>query len=143
VADAGTWLDPYYLRLMQEADLVLMLTELTVPHLQNLRRLRGLHRAWDLEPDKVKVVVNRYERDYTLTLKDLKKIFGQPPFATLPSDFPALVDAINQGEPLVTVARRSRLWRRLKELADKLEEAMRPPETQPARGGIFKRLFGS
>ncbi|MCL6622422.1 MAG: hypothetical protein K6T55_10005, partial [Syntrophobacterales bacterium] len=26
VADAGTWLDPYYLRLMQEADLVLMLT---------------------------------------------------------------------------------------------------------------------
>jgi pilus assembly protein CpaE len=142
VADAGTWLDPYYLRLMQEADQVLMLTELTVPHLQNLRRLRGLHRAWELEPDKVKVVVNRYERDYTLGLKDLEKIFGQPAFATLPSDFPALVDAINQGEPLATVARRSRLWRRLKELAAQLEAACRPPvEDQSRRKGFFGRFF--
>lgn len=143
VADAGTWLDSYCLRILQEAEQVLLLTELTVPHLQNLRRIRGLYRAWDLELDKVRVVVNRYEKDYTLGLKDLEKVFGQPAFATLPSDFPALVDAINQGEPLATVARRSRLWRRLKELAERLEEVVRPPETQPAKGGFLKRLFGS
>lgn len=143
VADAGTWLDSYCLRILKEAEQVLLLTELTVPHLQNLRRIRGLYRAWDLELDKVRVVVNRYEKDYTLGLKDLEKIFGQPAFATLPSDFPALVDAINQGEPLGAVARRSRLWRRLKELAEKLEEVVRPPETQPSKGGLLRRLFGS
>jgi pilus assembly protein CpaE len=139
LVDAGSWLDYVFVKQVQEADHVLLLTELTVPDLQNLKKIRGVFQRWDLDEAKVKVVVNRYEKDYTLGLPDIENIIFKPAFYTLPSDYASLIEAINQGVGLPEVAPRSKLWRRIKGLAGELIAQSKPREE--ARPGFLRRLF--
>jgi pilus assembly protein CpaE len=143
VVDLGAWLDKTYIWMLQEADQVLLVTELTVPDLQNLKFLRAMWRDWNINDSKVKILVNHYVKHSSLVLKDLENYCSQPASATLPHDYPALVEAINQGMPLGELTPRSRLWRGLKDLAATLvDEWQRQSEKSgTARRGLLRRLF--
>jgi pilus assembly protein CpaE len=145
VVDLGAWLDMTYVRLLQETDQVLLVTELTVPDLQNLKFIKSLWRDWDVDDRKMRVLVNHYAKDYSLGLKDLENFCFQPAFATLPHDYRPLMEAINQGMALGEIAPRSRLWRSLKGLAADLvaERQSRPEKEKPVAGraALLRRLF--
>jgi pilus assembly protein CpaE len=142
VVDLGAWLDLFYAWVLQEADQILLVTQLSLPDLQNLKTMRILFSRWSLDEHKVKVLVNRYAKSYALGLKDIENVLQQPVSYTLPSDYPPLIEAINQGEPLGTMAPRSKLWRRLKELAgDQISQARVESNQQAARPGLLNRLF--
>lgn len=143
VVDLGAWLDPFYVRVLQEADQILLVTQLALPDLQNMKTIKVLFSRWDLDAHKVKVLVNRYVKNYALGIKDIENVLQQSVSYTLPSDYPPLIEAINQGEPLGTMAPRSKLWRRLKELAgDLASQARVESEAQrAARPGLLHRLF--
>jgi pilus assembly protein CpaE len=143
VVDMGIWLDQFYARVLQEADQILLVTQLALPDLQNMKAIRVLFSKWDLDEDKVKVLVNRYAKNYALGLKDIENVLQQPISYTLPSDFPALNEAINQGEPLGTMAPRSKLWRRLEQLAGELASpaSVASEAQRVARPGLLHRLF--
>jgi pilus assembly protein CpaE len=120
VVDLGSWPDDFYLKTLEEADEVLLLTELLFPCLDNLRKLWSLYHEWGLDSQKIKLVVNRYYKENGLGLADLERIPQRPVFATLPSDFAVLSESINQGMPLNQIAPRSKLQRRLQGLAEEL-----------------------
>lgn len=120
VVDLGHWLDDLYLDTVMEADQVLLLTELTIPDLANFKQLWSLLEHQGLKPEKVGVVVNRYGKGNGLGLGDLEVIQQRPIFFTLPSDYPSLSESINYGTPLTLAAPRSKLWRSLRCLGDKL-----------------------
>ncbi|MDI6813657.1 MAG: AAA family ATPase [Deltaproteobacteria bacterium] len=142
VIDIGSWIDVLYASLVKDADHVLLITELSVPDLQNLKRLRAFYYDWDVDDQKISLVVNRYEKDYALGLRDLENIFLKPVSFTLPSDYAALIDAINQGLPLSEVAPRSKLWRGLKGMARDLIDQQKRARQSSAKKGLIKRLFG-
>jgi pilus assembly protein CpaE len=121
IVDLSHWLDDLFLQVLTEADLVLMVTGLTVPDLRNLKKLWPMFPEWHLPQNKVKLVVNRYDRGNGLQLRDMEQIVHQPVFHTLPSDYFALMDALNQGTPLATNAPRSKLWRNLEQLAAQIK----------------------
>jgi pilus assembly protein CpaE len=140
--DLGSWIDYLYVALVKEADQVLLVTELSVPDLNDLKRLKGMYYSWDVDEHKVNLVVNRYEKDFTLGLKDLENIFLRPVFATLPSDYAELIEAINQGLPLGEIAPRSKLWRGFRSMAKNLiiQNQQQVQQSSGAKGFI-RRLF--
>ena len=111
VIDLSHWLDELFLKVLTEADMVLMLTGLTVPDLRNLKKLWPYTMEWHQDKRKIKIVVNRYDNSSGLQLRDLENILQHPAFATLPSDYQALMQCLNQGSPLMGAAPRSKLWR--------------------------------
>ncbi|MDP3183390.1 MAG: hypothetical protein Q8M54_11320 [Desulfobaccales bacterium] len=123
IVDLSHWLDGLFLQVCKEADVVLMLTELTVPDLRNLKKLWPMLQEWQSGQDQVKVVVNRHHKGNDLQLRDLEQVIKQSIFATLPSDNPALHEAITRGEPLMLAAPRSKFYHSLKQMAQKLREA--------------------
>jgi pilus assembly protein CpaE len=143
VVDLGSWLDLFYFQILQAADQVLLVTELTVPDLRNLKVIHALWRDWDVYDQNMKVVVNRYVKDYSLGLKDVENISHQPVTFTLPHDIAVMREAINQGMALKDSAPHSKLRRKLKGLAAELEaERKRQTEGQiSARAGFFRRLL--
>jgi pilus assembly protein CpaE len=143
LVDLGSWLDLFYFQTLQVADQVLLVTELTVPDLRNLKVIHALWRDWDVYDRNMKVVVNRYVKDYSLGLKDVENISHQPVTFTLPPDIAVMREAINQGMSLKDLAPHSKLWRKLKSLAGDLEaERQRQTEKQSAsRAGFFRRLL--
>ena len=120
VVDLSHWLDELFLQVVQESDQVLMLLELTVPDLRNLGHLWPLLRNWHQVQEKVKLVVNRYDRGNGLGLGNLQQVLKQKAYYTLPSDYDALNEAINRGIPLASAAPKSKLWTSLEGLAQQI-----------------------
>ena len=144
VVDLGSWLDLFYIRVLQEADQILLVTELTLPDIQNAKVIKSLFQEWGVEEQKLKILANHYKKHYALGLKNLDNIFSQPVSCTLPHDYAPLMEAINQGEALGKMAPRSRLWRGLQELAAGLVEPSKPgaESRQPASSpGLLGKLF--
>ncbi len=144
VVDLGSWPDDFYLKTLEEADEVLLITQLLFPSLDNLRKLWSLYHEWGLDSQKIKLVVNRYHKENGLGLADLERIPQRPIFATLPSDFAVLSESINQGVPLNQVAPRSKLQRRMQGLAEEListvqvnSSAQTPDQTKSRRRFLF------
>jgi len=121
IVDLSHWLDDLFLQVIMEADQVLMITGLTVPDLRNLKKLWPMFNEWHLGQNKVKMVVNRYDKGNGLQLRDMEQITHQPVFHTLPADYHTMMDALNQGTPLMTTAPRSKLWRGLEQLAERIK----------------------
>jgi pilus assembly protein CpaE len=144
VVDLGSWLDLFYIRVLQEADQILLVTELTLPDVQNAKVIKSLFQEWGVEDHKLKVLVNHYKKHYALGLQNLETIFSQPVARTFPHEYSPLMEAINQGETLGKTAPRSKLWRGLKELAADLVAQSKPgaARQQAASGtGLLGKLF--
>ncbi|MDD1751429.1 MAG: hypothetical protein LUO89_16315 [Methanothrix sp.] len=143
VVDLGIWPDQCYTRVLQNADQILLVTELTLPDLQNLKIIKAIFQDLLLDDAKVKVLVNHYSKDYALGLKDIKNIMPRPVLHTLPHEFSTLIEAINQGETLAEVAPRSKLWRRLKEVAEELvaQSKSNTDAQDAAKPGLLRRIF--
>jgi len=120
VVDLGHWLDGLFFHVARESDLVLLITELTIPDLRNLKRLWPIFREWFPEGDKVRVLVNRHNKGTALSLKDLEQVVHRPVFQALSSDYAAAIAAVNQGKSLGETAPRSRFYQDLQTLAQRL-----------------------
>ncbi|MGA9755242.1 MAG: hypothetical protein WBV23_08865, partial [Desulfobaccales bacterium] len=75
---------------------------------------------WQQDQRKIKIVVNRYDNSSGLQLRDLEHILKQPAFFTLPNDYSAMMQCLNQGSGLSSAAPRSKLWRSIKEMASQI-----------------------
>jgi pilus assembly protein CpaE len=122
IIDLSHWLDDFFLKTISEADLVLLLTGLSVPDLRNLKKIWPMFLEWHQGPKKMKVVVNRYERSNALQLRDVEHVIQNPVFDAMPSDYQTLIEGVNQGSPLSIVAPRSKLWKSVKQLAERVKQ---------------------
>lgn len=141
IVDLSHWLDEFFLQVVIEADMVLMLTGLTVPDLRNLKRMWPALLEWYQERRKIKLVVNRFDRSNGLQLRDLEQMLQQSVFATLPSDYFTMMETLNRGTPLGITAMRCRLWKSLKSLAEQVRRELPGPAEQPAVEAATKRRF--
>jgi pilus assembly protein CpaE len=141
IVDLSHWLDDLFLKVLGEADLVILLTALTVPNLRNLGQLWPIFRQWQFAQDKVKLVVNRYEKGTGLSLRNLNQVIKDPVFATLPNDEHHSDEAINRGVPLSRIAPNSKLWLAIKDLAQKLQQQAKPQEETAGNGTRPRRRF--
>jgi pilus assembly protein CpaE len=120
VIDLSHWLDEIFLKVLTEADILLMLTGLTIPDLRNLKRLWPYITEWNQEKHRVKIVVNRHDNSSGIQMRDLEHILQHSAYATLPNDSSALMQCLNQGTSLTKTAPRSKLWRSIKGLAGQI-----------------------
>jgi pilus assembly protein CpaE len=141
VVDLSHWLDEFFLQVVMEAELVLLLTGLTIPDLRNLKRMWPSLLEWYPERRKFKLVVNRFDRVNGLQLKDLEQLLQQNVFATLPSDDSSMMETLNRGAPLGITAPRSRLWKEIKALAEQVQRELPGGSEQPVPEAAGKRRF--
>lgn len=143
IVDLSHWLDDFFLQVVMEADMVLMLTGLTVPDLRNLKRMWPALLDWYPDQRKIKLVVNRFDRSNGLQLKDLEQMLSQNVFGTLPSDYFIMMETLNRGTPLGITAARCKLWKGMKSLAElvKRELPTQGQADQPVADGAPKKKF--
>ena len=96
---------------------------------------------WHQDKRKIKIVVNRYDNSSGLQLKDLENILQHPSYATLPSDYPAMMQCLNQGSPLIGAAPRSKLWRSINELAARILSVMGEDESEANDAAAPRKKF--
>jgi pilus assembly protein CpaE len=141
VIDLSHWLDELFLKVITEADIVLLLTGLTVPDLRNLKKLWPYTIEWHHDKRKIKIVVNRFDNSNGLQLRDVENILQHRAFATLTSDYQSMMQSLNQGTPLSGAAPRSKLWRDIKELASQVLQEIGGDEAEANGTAAPKKKF--
>jgi pilus assembly protein CpaE len=85
---------------------------------------------------RLRVVINRYDKDGPVSAKDIAKVVGEPVVCQIPSDYRVAAEAINVGRPIVSDD--GRLSKALRAAAAELLNAGKP-ERAPAVG-VLGRL---
>lgn len=130
---------------MAASDVILIVTQLDLPSLRNANRLMQYFKRQAGLFEKVKVVVNRMGlEDSSISLSKALEVLGHDVFAQIPNEYGTMVEARNNGVPLITQSPKSRLTKSIIQLANNLDqssEAEEPvEEKKPARKSLFSFL---
>ena len=131
---------------MELSDVILIVTQLDLPSLRNAVRLMQFFKRRQGLYDKVKVVVNRMGLDdNTISLNKALETLGRDIYATIPNDYATMVEARNNGVPLVTQAPKARVTKSIMQLVQSLDGPGEPEEKTEEKkpqkkGGLFSFL---
>jgi len=108
------------LRALEKSDAILLVTQLTVPHVRQARRQLDHLSIQGLGSIPVKVVVNRFEKSWGkgVSAKEAAKAMNRGVDHFVMSDFKLVSEAINQGVPLCRIARRSKVEKSIADMVD-------------------------
>jgi pilus assembly protein CpaE len=138
VLDVGRQIDAVSLRALDNADAIYPVLQLALPDIRDGRRLLDIFRSLGYPAEHTRLIVNRYEKGGRLRLHDLQTALGAEVLHTVPNDYVAATDSVNQGVPVLKLARNSAVARSLAELVG-LVASHRP---QAPNKRLFDRLFG-
>lgn len=145
VADLSKAYSPLDMAALESSDVILLVTQLDLPCLRNAVRLLKSFRPVPGMLDKVKLVLNRTMPDSeAIRLKRAEEIVGREFFWQLPNDYRVMIEARNNGVPVVTEAVKSEITQSLTGLARALvgedSPGVKPAgrsANPPARGKWF------
>lgn len=135
--DLGRQIDAVTIRALDHSDTIYPVLQLALPYIRDGRRLLDIFRSLDYRRDKISLIVNRYDKKGKLTLADLEGALRSTIAHAIPNDYEAVVDSVNQGIPVIKLARSSQVAKKLSAFAVQLDD--RPASTA---SGFIGRIFG-
>jgi pilus assembly protein CpaE len=139
VIDSGHTTDDIALRALELSDTVLVTSVMSVPCLTNLNRLTRVFYDLGFTPgENVRLIVNRYMKDASISLKDVEESVRMKVSWTVPNDFKATMSAINQGKSLSELSMRSPVARSIRQIAMDLSEEV---VGEDKKGSFLSRVF--
>lgn len=135
VLDLPHQLSDATISVLAHSDQILLVTQQTVPHLHDVKRLVSLILRRNIPSDRLLVVVNRFHKREQVSLADFRDALPAIRIETLPGDQKAAVNSINLGNPLLELEPHNPLSRGIVALADVLLGRSAVTES------MFDRLF--
>jgi pilus assembly protein CpaE len=123
ILDVGRELDAISVQALDRADLVFPALQQTLPSIREAKRMWNVFRALGYPDDKLRLIVNRYEKNADITLADIENTLNLKIFKTVPNDYTVVTRAVNQGIAAIKLARRSPVARSLQEIAHELSRS--------------------
>ena len=101
LADVGSQFGSDWAPMLKASRMILLVTETNVPSLWALERRLSALEGLGIDPEKVRVVVNRWHKGDQETLNSVQKNIKRPIIASLPNDFRKASISVNLGTPLM------------------------------------------
>ncbi|MDX2267618.1 MAG: AAA family ATPase [Bryobacter sp.] len=137
VLDVANPYGPWNLSILRHSDIILLVSTNELPSLQATQRVLNYLDQNRIDREKVKLVVNRYNRDVGLSKEVIETAIRIPVFQLLPSDFEGVQRAMIDGKPIPAG---SPFGKGLMQLAEKL--GGKPAEAAPKSSSwSLKSLF--
>lgn len=129
---------------LEAANHILLVTQLDLPCLRNVVRLMASFSQTKDMAEKVKIMVNRVGLDSGhISLKKAKDTIGREIFWQMPNDFRTIIEARNNGIPLIEQAPKASVTQSLLALAEALTARGQPDQRESARKASgLGRFFG-
>lgn len=129
---------------LEMANHILLTTQLDLPCLRNVVRLMMSFGNMEGLADKVKIIVNRVGiENGQITLKKAEETIGKKIFWQLPNDYRTMIEARNNGIPLIEQAPKAAITQSLIAMAKALsgDDKIKAPEVAGRKSGLGG-LFG-
>jgi pilus assembly protein CpaE len=120
VIDGVAGFDELSLAVLDASQQIVMVLTQDVPSVRSTKRCLELFRRLGYDERKIRLVLNRYQRNNKITPQVITEALGLPVAHTVSNDFATAIDSINRGLMLQDVAPRSALTRDIEALAPQL-----------------------
>jgi pilus assembly protein CpaE len=139
VVDLPRLVDPVLNRAVERASTVLIVLQQSFAHLRDGKRLaRLLTEELELRPERIEIVVNRYEPKAAIRIDEIERALGREVRHLIPNDYRPFHAAGNLGMPVSEYAPQSPGTRALGRLA----AALGPGGGREDRDGLLRRFLG-
>jgi pilus assembly protein CpaE len=138
VCDLPRQVDPATATVMELAHNILIVMQQSLAHVRDAKRLLNILKT-DLQigPERISVVINRYDAKSRFQLADLERALELESFWRVPNDFDVVDAATNLGVPIHDYARQAGITKSLIRLA----ESAGATEKIGKRGGFIARAI--
>ena len=121
----------------EQASGVFLVATVDLPSLRNIQRaLPLLRKVMPRGSEQLHLVINRYDPNDEISVKDVEKTLGIPVYATLANDYDAVIRSVNSSRPVVMNGSKSPYARDIRALAARIggEPAAEVPERESLLG---------
>ena len=101
LVDMGSQFSSEWSAILKAARMILIVAEANVPSLWTLQRRLVALTGFGIDPERTKIIVNRWHKGDEEILKGIQKDISRPVFACIPNDFRKASNSINLGMPLL------------------------------------------
>jgi len=136
LVDLGQCIDPIAMLALDRSSDVCIVLQQSVPHLHTGRKLVDILRELGYPTNKLRLLLNQYDKGTSVDIGTLEQGLDVRVAHRLPRDEKHVMQAIEQGAPLLEIAKSSPLAQGIDALAHLLW-----PKPATATTGVFARLF--
>ncbi|NNG16477.1 MAG: AAA family ATPase [Gemmatimonadales bacterium] len=102
VIDVSKSFTPVTIAAFEQADRIFLTTTVDLPSLRNVQRaLPLLQRVAHGDKERIRLLLNRFEKGGEVTTREVERSLGLPVYATLSNDYEAVIRSLNTGKPVV------------------------------------------
>ena len=137
IVDVPHVLDPLTATVFSVSTHVVLILQQSLLHVRNAARLQQILKSeLGVAPERIRVVVNRFQKDALVELADIKRSLSVETILTIPSDYRSALESADSGVTLYDADRNSVVVRALRDLITALSG-----EGGAQRGGLLRRVF--
>ena len=150
VIDPQHTFDPITLAALDQVDEILMVLTLDIPAIRSAQRALAIFDRLGYPRHKVRIVVNRWSKQIDLDLRQVERYLSERVMGFVTSDYRAVVNSINLGQPLVEAEPASRIAGEIRQIAASIAAGgggahaaalATSPEAEAERRGLLAGLF--
>lgn len=117
VIDPQHTFDSITLAALDQVDEILMVLTLDIPAIRSAQRALAIFDRLGYPRHKIRIVVNRWSKQIDLDLRQVERYLGERVMGFITSDYRAVVNSINLGQPLVEADPSSRIAGEIRQIA--------------------------
>jgi pilus assembly protein CpaE len=133
IIDTNSNFDSKTISCLDLSDNILLISMVNLPSIRNTQRCLDLFNRLDYNPDKIKLVVNRYMPTDEISVEDVEEALGHTVFWKIPNNYFTVMSAINKGLPIYKVDNNSVICQNFIEMAKLLDSDESESYKRPAK----------
>lgn len=137
ILDVGRQIDALTVKGLDLSDTIFPVMQLVIPYVRDARNLLDVFKSLGYSSNKVQIIVNRYDKSSKLKLTDLSSVIGSSVAITIPNEYVAVTDSVNQGISVYRLYKTNPVTKSLIGMAEKITN------TRVDAKGLLARLFGN
>lgn len=134
--DAGRQINALTIRALDSSDLIFPVLQQSLPFIRNGQRMLDMFSTLGYRKESIRQILNRHDDAGALSQAELERSLGTRVAHQIPNNFEIANESVNQGEPVLKIARSSNLAKGFVRMVQSLTEA--PIAASP---GLIRRLF--
>ena len=135
--DVGRQIDALTVKGLDLSDSIFAVMQLVLPYIRDARNLLNVFKSLGYSQNKVQMIVNRYDKASKIKLNDLNGAIPVDHLITVPNEYVAVTDSVNQGVSVYHLYKNNAVSKALIDIAQNITK------TQIKEKGLMEKLFGN
>lgn len=122
IVDTSNVFDGKTITVLDNTDFIMLVTIVNLPAIRNCQRCLDIFERLGYDPEKTKVVINRYMENDEVNADDVEKALNQKVYWKIPNNYFTIMSSINKGLPVSMINPKSNIAQSYRELATVLSD---------------------